>query len=351
MPSMVMAAHNHDGGEPSAKPAVALVAPVVSHPVPDVLWFSDSPPFQKKAAAAAPAPEPGAQGAQSVEAAVVDLGERAQNSTNNKRLWLRTGADPARAAAMGVATIASTIRVLGADGESWTVAPVSDGGRYLAEIPIAMMGFYNAYLTQAALTGDRLEAQVAKAEVLKGTCCKKGVDPEQEKAISDPTQPMELVRDHMPDEKLFTRLVSGDKINFTVTSFGKPLAGAKVTFCSQQGWSKTVTSDDQGRVQFTLIRDYFPGWDDFKRLTKQTFLITAEAQTDTPGMWNGQEYRSAHLRTTLSGKYSPSPYDYRSYAFGLGISGGIALFLGTAIYLYRRRRVKPFQEIRFNEQA
>jgi cbb3-type cytochrome oxidase subunit 3 len=51
----------------------------------------------------------------------------------------------------------------------------------------------------------------------------------------------------------------------------------------------------------------------------------------------------------LAGSYYPSPDDYRSYAWGLGISLLIVFFCGVAIYLYRRRRVKPFQEVRFDD--
>lgn len=305
------------------------------------LWLSDMPPTGR--------PRQPADGSGNVESVIADAGNRAMNHAGTKSLWLRQGRMPTQSKPASVGGDIP-LRVVAATGESWEVAPNGQAESYQAQIPLDEMGFYNAYLTQAAVSGGHLDALVAKAEVLRGTCCKKGVDPAQEKAISDPGQPIELVRDHMPDEKLFTRLVSGDEIGFTVNSFGKPLAGANVTLTTQQGWSKTVTSDGAGRVSFTLIRDYFPSWDRFWRLNKQTFLMVAEAQSG-PGTWQGQPFQSARLRTTLAGKYSPAPTDYRSYAFGLGISLGVAIFLGTAIYLYRRRRVRPFREVRFDEKA
>lgn len=335
-----MAQHQHHSA-PVGSPQSVPQQTVASAPLGGgFLWLADAPQGGRKQAAA----ETGAVG-RSVENAVADVGDRAMNHADVKPLWLRQGAAPGQSSAVAAADAAVPLRVVGVDGQAREVAPTADGGGYHAQVPVDEMGFYNVYLTRAAVVDGRLDAMVAKAEVLKGTCCKKGVDPAQERAISDPGQPIELVRDHMPDEKLFTRLVSGDVVSFTVNSFGKPLPGATVTFATQQGWSKTVTSDGQGRVTFTLIRDYYPSWDKFWRLNKQTFLVTAEAQSGA-GTWQGQPFQTARLRTTLAGKYSPSPTDYRSYAFGLGICTGVATFLGTAIYLYRRRRVRPFKEVR-----
>lgn len=325
----------------------------------DTLWLSESPPYQRQIKGETPTSphdhKPTAPGkhdhGSGVDNAVADAGVRTTNSSSTKHLWLRVGADPMRAPVAGPEYITSSLKVIGADGSNWSEIPDNSDGRYHVEVPLNEMGFYNAYLTKCSVESGALVASVAKAELLKGTCCKKGVDPLQEKAVSDDSQPIELVRDHMPDEKLFTRLVSGDKLKFTVNSFGEPLPGAQVTVKTQQGWQKTLTTGQDGRVEFTMIRDYFPDWEKFYRLNKQTFLIVAEADVAKAGIWQGQAYWSAKLKTSLAGKYSPSPYDYRSYAFGLGISIGVILFLGTAIYLYRRRRVKPFKEIRFHESA
>ncbi|MGE5515213.1 MAG: hypothetical protein ACM31D_05275 [Bacteroidota bacterium] len=327
-----VAQHQHPS---EAGPAIEASGGAV---IGGVLWLADAPPAGRRAAADVP---------RSQGTSETDVGERAMNHADFKHLWLRQGTAPAQSAPVAAAEPLPPLHVVAATGDSWDVAPTADGGNAHAQIAVSEMGFYNAYLTRAAIVDGHLDATVAKAEVLKGTCCKKGVDAIQETAISDPGQPIELVRDHMPDEKLFTRLVSGDQIAFTVTSFGKPLAGAVVTLATQQGWSKTVVSGADGRVAFTLIRDYFPDWNKFWRLNRQTFLVTAEAATG-PGSWQGQPFQSARLRTSLAGKYSPSPTDYRSYAFGLGISGGVLVFLGTAIYLYRRRRVRPFQEVRLD---
>lgn len=189
--------------------------------------------------------------------------------------------------------------------------------------------------------------------MLKGSCCVKDVDldPDQKKAISDPSLPLEIIREHHDKEKLFTRITSGDEVAFAVQRLGKPLAGAKVTMLTQQGWQKTATTDESGRVAFTMIRDYFPSWNDFKRRTKESFVVVAEAETAEAGEYQGQPYSKTSYQATLSGRYSPSPYDYKSYAWGLGIAVFVFAFGGLGVYLYRRRRVKPFKEVRFSEST
>ena len=52
---------------------------------------------------------------------------------------------------------------------------------------------------------------------------------------------------------------------------------------------------------------------------------------------------------SLSEAYAPSVRDYKSYAWGLGVSLGVVVLSGSAIYLYRRRRLKPYREEVFRD--
>jgi hypothetical protein len=122
-----------------------------------------------------------------------------------------------------------------------------------------------------------------------------------------------------------------------------------VRFVSHEGWTKEETSDAQGRVSFQVVRDYFPPWQEFKKRFKATYLVIAEAGAAETGRHLDQPYSGIRYQATLAGSYYPSPDDYRSYAWGLGIGLFIVLFCGVAIYLYRQRRVKPFQEVRLDE--
>jgi hypothetical protein len=334
--------------------ALLLLAPIAGAANPsDILWLSDvAPKRAKKATDAGHASHDKTGKYKDNMDAVIggDEGDSLHSST--KRLWLRQGDDPAKAGYVSAAVLPSEFNLIDANGNRSQVAQTPMGGLAHANFEFEEMGFYNAHVARESVQDGVLRMQLAKAELLKGSCCMKArdVDPAQTRAISDPTLPLEIVREHKPDEKLFTRIVSGDKINFTVISLGKPLPGAQVTMLTQQGWQRKAVSDGNGRVEFTMIRDYFPAWDDFKRRTKESFVVVAETEKAESGTHQGQPYAKVAYQATLSGKYAPTPHDYKSYAWGLGIAVFVLAFGGLGVYLYRRRRVKPFQEVRFDEK-
>lgn len=319
---------------------------------PDILWLSDVAPKRAKNIAEGDHVnhEKSAKHQDNMDAVISgDEGNNLHSGT--KRLWLRQGADPGSAKYVG--DMSTEINLIDARGNRSKVSLTPVNGATQAKCEFEDLGFRSAYLTRPLLQGGVLRVQLAKAELLKGSCCVKdgNVDPAQKKAISDPSLPLEIVREHEPDEKLFTRMASGDTIIFIVNRLGKPLANAPVTMMTQQGWQKKTITDENGRIAFTLIRDYFPAWSDFKRRTKETFIVVAEAEAAESGEHQGQPYDKVIYQATLSGRYSPSPYDYKSYAWGLGIAVFVFAFGGLGVYLYRRRRVKPFKEVRFSESA
>lgn len=324
---------------------------VAAHAAPqDILWLSDIAP--KRAKAAQGGHEHAGKHQDNLDAVIG--GEAAGDNlhSGSKRLWLRQGDDPAGAGYVSTADLSSDFKLLDAKGNRSQVFQTPMNGLARAEFEFGEEGFYNAHVSRESAKDGVLRVQLAKAEMLKGTCCGKSVDmdPAQEKAISDPTLPLEIVREHHPKEKLYTRIASGDRVAFTVNRFGKPLAGVAVTMLTQRGWQKKAVADENGRVEFTMIRDYFPDWNDFKRRTKETFVVVAEAEAAETGVHQGQPYSKVAYQATLSGKYAPSPYDYKSYAWGLGIAVFVFAFGGLGVYLYRRRRVKPFLEVRFDEK-
>ncbi|NTU50541.1 MAG: DUF4198 domain-containing protein [Desulfobulbaceae bacterium] len=278
-------------------------------------------------------------------------GEIVDNThSGNKRIWLRSGNDPGKSAYTGTGNDSETLTLLSQEGSLPDAAMQAENGMLSAKIDLPKLGFYNAYLTERMVHEDMLHLVIAKAELLYGTCAAKNVDEEEvAKPIINANVPLELVREHYAEEGLFTRIVSGDKVNFTVMSYGKPAAGATVSFTTQNGWCNTKVSDAEGRVSFTMVRDYFPVWHEFKKRHQQTFLVVAD--WDAPGkvVSEGVTYASAHYTSTLAGAYFPSPHDYRSYAWGLGISLFVIVFGGLSIYIYRRR-LKPYKEERIDEK-
>lgn len=308
------------------------------------IWISDMPPMRGDGVRPEGSRGGGMPG--------MDMGGMG-GAPRTKRLWLRSGTDPQKSSFYREDADALPERLLVTpngkpEGES---LPPAEEGRKNLSFEMPAQGFYRLYVTTRKLQGEILSVSVAKAEI--GNFTHDADDEERAKAVLGnrvlETAPIEIVRERPTNESPFFRLLSGDNPTFIILQKGLPTAGVRVRFVSHQGWSKEAVSDEQGRVSFQIIRDYFPPWSEFQKRFKATFLIIAEADAAESGRHNEQPYTSVRYQATLAGSYYPSPDDYRSYAWGLGVSLLIVLFCGVAIYLYRRRRVKPFQEVRFND--
>ena len=271
---------------------------------------------------------------------------------SGKQVWLRQGENIKTAPYVETANAIESLTMIALDGKKtdFTAAPVA--GRLTLKTELPAVGYYDVYLEQRAVHDGKLQVQLPKVELLWASCVAKEVDEEAvAKPIINPNSALEILRIHKPDEGCMASLVSGDVVTFRVLSFGKPLAGIPVTMITQEGWRNTVVSDQAGNAAFTVIRAYFPKWLEFKKYHTDTFLVVAEMDKAETGELNGEPYSSSHYVATLPGKYRPSPYDYRSYAWGLGIALFVIVFGGLAIYLYRRRRLKPYQEVRVDDNA
>lgn len=308
------------------------------------IWLSDSPPMRGDGSRSGNA-RGGGMGGMNMG------GERGGPAM--KRVWARAGNDPQQSGFAREDAQASTQILLVTpngklEGEPLP-APAENHAGLAFEIPV--QGYYRVYLTTRKLRGETLEVSVAKAEI--ANFGHGGDEEEQARGMQAPrileSAPIEILRERQPGEKKFFQLKSGDEQPFVVLQQGLPLPGARVRFVSHQGWNKEATSDAQGRVSFQIIRDYFPPWREFQKRFKASYLVIAEANADESGSYQDQPYGRVHYQATLSGSYHPSSDDYLSYAWGLGIGLLITLFCGAAVYLYRRRRVKPFPEMRFNE--
>ena len=66
------------------------------------------------------------------------------------------------------------------------------------------------------------------------------------------------------------------------------------------------------------------------------------------GEVDGRPYRSTRYLASFTGNYYPSPDDYESYAYGLAFGLFALVATGLGIYLYRRRRNRPYREVRFH---
>lgn len=267
-----------------------------------------------------------------------------------KRFWFREGERLGQAAYLPSSAFMTLERLDASSGQRLPVHSAGDGAVAQVMLELPEMGVGNLYATRTLVRGQTRWVQLAKAEIVRRNSRERKIDPKWLTSFHDPKLPLEIVRERPDKGRLYSRLRSGDTVDFTIYSYGKPLAGVPVIMLTEQGWQKKVFSNAQGKASFTLIRDYFPAWHNFLRRMRETFVVVADHETHEPGIANEERQTATHYQATLSGRYALSPHDYSSYAYGLGIVIFVTTFSGLAVYLYRRRRVKPFQEIRFDER-
>ena len=269
-----------------------------------------------------------------------------------KHLWLRLGDTPQDSGYVQQASQLSQLVLLDTEGKV-TELPIrrdKEHGLFNVDFAMPKEGFYNAYVTHQWVNGDTREVQIAKAEVLKHSC-REGHDNVQEKMPPrhDTAIPLEIVRERAPKENFHSLLAYGDTATFLVLREGQPLQGAKVTLTSSQGWSKSVTSDSEGLVHYTMIRDYYPRWSMFNKRYSQPYLVSAVYTASESGELDGKSYQHTTYQASFAGNYYPSPRDYESYAYGLSFGLFALIATGIGVYVYRRRRNRPFREVRFDE--
>lgn len=320
--------------------AVLLAGPAEAGAVEEPAWFSDAPP--------------NAQWAKRSRFAHGGPVERGRGGVYQKRLWYRAGT-PLDAAAYPAdyRSFAYDLLVVDPTGKPLKAAPFQAAEGNGVVFPMPEEGFYSAYLVTRQVEQGVLRTEVVKAEALKHSCGE-GHDRKFTESRMPPHSasqvPIEILRERVPDEDFHTRLASGDTVAFRVLFRGQPAAGAQVAMVTERGWTRRVTADREGRVQFQMIRDYYPDWELFNKRESQSFLVTAALEVPESGSHNGQAYSAAHYSTSLAGWYFPSARDYESYLYGLIVMLVALVLVGAAVYFYRLKQARPSRE-RFDETA
>lgn len=268
--------------------------------------------------------------------------------SSGRYLWLYRGDAP------GCSTAAASgppLEIVGED-EARGVEPLAGRQRFVAKFDLDKAGNYNVYASQAVVRDGTLDLQIAKVQTVRGGLREERVpDPAERPPVHDPGKAFELVRERGEGERFYTRLSPGDEVVFTVRSFGETVPGVPVSLVSQAGWRRTVVADAAGRVRFQLPRDDFTPRSEIRRSNWSTYVVSAEWSLLRAGEHDGAAYERLHLRTTLSGRYYPSPFEYRSQAIGLGAVAAVVALAAVATFLFRAFRARPFREVRFDELA
>ena len=301
----------------------------------ETLWLSDAPPCGRH------------KGAHS-HGGPVEI----RRGIFHKHLWLRLGNGSQKDAYITQSDHFSPVTLLEAKGRISELKISRDKAHDYLDIkfPMPDEGFYNVYVTHQQVKNGQRQVLIAKAEVLKHSCreghdkIQSKIPPKHNAAIG-----LELVRQRQQKENFHTRIGFGDTVSFVVLRHGKPQPDAQIILTTALGWSKHTVSDNQGRVSYTMIRDYFPPWRMFNKRRAQPYIVTAEYRQAESGELVGQHYDHTLYCASFAGNYFPSRRDYQSYAYGLMIGLFALVFSALAVYLYRRRRIRPYREVCFNE--
>ncbi|MGZ8907713.1 MAG: hypothetical protein ACXW1Z_25475 [Methylobacter sp.] len=304
-----------------------------------------------------------------------------------KQLWLRKGDSLFKSSY--AESVADNFEVL--DTQQKISKPVVEHGENSHSIRFQMPdeGFYNAYYIERSVADNVLNVTTAKAEVLKHSC---RLGHNYDRKLVNPNQwadaPMDIVRLRLPEEDFHTNIHSGALLKFKVLYKDRPVSGAQVKLETQKGWVNTKTTDRDGIAAFQIIQDNFPveakpetrgvgaegadhkpsepatekssehaehgsgkkgGGGGHEMRQKDNFLVHAEYTADENGELNGAPYRQAVYSVTMTGSYMPNVQVDQSRSQALMYAGAGFLVLGGSAVLYRRRRIKPFKEVSFDE--
>lgn len=80
------------------------------------------------------------------------------------------------------------------------------------------------------------------------------------------------------------------------------------------------------------------------------FLVSVDYQTDEAGSHQGLAYNKTQYRTAMTGSYAPNVQVSQSKSLGLVYASAGILTLGVGATVYRRRRIKPFKDVVFDER-
>jgi hypothetical protein len=80
------------------------------------------------------------------------------------------------------------------------------------------------------------------------------------------------------------------------------------------------------------------------------FLVTAEYTAPETGVLDGKPYQQTTYSTSMTGSYTANITVAQSKQWALLYASGGILTLGIGATMYRRRRIKPFKEVNFDER-
>jgi len=260
------------------------------------------------------------------------------------KVWVLTGDPATRGRCVPRAT--GVVDVYDNDGRSVGAEAVAARGCTTVKVAAAGAGRYTLYYTTGAVRGGVRYVSIAKSDTSHGRHGDKVVMRDGMTARTS----FEIVRLPLEDEGLFTHFASGDTLTFRTLFNGEPKAGVRLLMTTSEGWSRQAFSDENGTAAFTLIKEYFPAWDRFDKRHRDGFVLQAFLTVPEGGSGGNVSYAETRYAASYAGAFYPESEGYLSYAYALLFATAALLLSGIFVYIYRRRRVKPYTEVRFDEK-
>jgi hypothetical protein len=149
---------------------------------------------------------------------------------------------------------------------------------------------------------------------------------------------LELVQLYEDDEQRYRKYV-GDTLRVGALFRGLPLAGARLTLTTEQGWSQTRTTDEFGEAAFTLIKEDFHE-EGVDRRSSELYLARVDHRAPIGGQYMGAPYNSTRYTATLPFRVSAAKEDWQSQRIAYLIAMITIIGSAVAIAIRRRRRRK-----------
>ncbi len=259
---------------------------------------------------------------------------RDANRVPSKKVWLVTGDDITHP--LCVENIQGRFFVTNVMNEVSIPKVKSKEGCTAISFEMPKSGYYKVYY----IAEDEHSVNVAKYEFKRfDHSSDEKYDKEMMRAKTIPEVPFDILRIRSKDETFYSRPTTGEKLQFKVLKDKKPIKDAQVILNTQFGWQKHATTDENGSVSFTLIKDYYPDWDKYNKRFREKYTLTARYKDV-----EGKVYAM-----TLQDEFRPSRSEYQSYAYGMLITLLLLIVFGGGIFLYRYRIHKPFKEVRIDD--
>lgn len=272
--------------------------------------------------------------------------ERGQRGRENFLQFVREGEDFYSAAWLDSASVATlSLKAFLPDAEPLRLGLSARRQYAVLSYDGSAEGYHYLYAVKEYSSDSMTYTDIAAAERLQHKCMNghahvKGMLSYQ---LFPDVIPLEIRRERYTREDFHTFVSSGDKVILRAFFRGEPVSGVRVRIRSQEGWTLERISDENGKAEFNMAGDYYSPIADLDDRQRSTFLIVAEYAPQSEG--------GTHIyRYSLTDDYWPSAILYRARTLPWILTMAVVLTGILAIVVVRRRKTRPYKNIRFDER-